>query len=374
MKILFVACTDNPFDHNAGSGKDYEIYHGLAANGAEMALAGPFVFSQTPFERISRKAHHIFLGKRPPKYPDSFLREAASEVQSAIQVQRPDVIFSKYLAIISRIQTDIPIVVLSDTTLAGSQREWPIFSAPAFRKQNKAEQKGYDKAWAILVHSQWSVEDLVDCYHQPVSKIHMHPCPASIPSQVIPSTIPVKDFSILKILLVGREFDRKGVDIAIETVRILNEQGFPAKLRIVGLNGESDEHIKYMGLYNKTRPEELHAYAENYQWAHFLIHPARFEAAGIVPAEAAAFGVPTLTNDVGGLATSVLDGVSGVVLPKHSPAGEYARVCRQYAAAPAAYRALCLSARRRYEEELNWGVLSKKLYDICLEASRHPGS
>ncbi|MEM5774522.1 MAG: hypothetical protein AAGU05_05925, partial [Anaerolineaceae bacterium] len=90
MKILFVACTDNPFDHNAGSGKDYEIYHGLAANGAEMALAGPFIFSQTPFERISRKAHHILLGKRPPKYPDSFLREAVSEVQSAIQVQRPD--------------------------------------------------------------------------------------------------------------------------------------------------------------------------------------------------------------------------------------------------------------------------------------------
>ncbi len=198
----------------------------------------------------------------------------------------------------------------------------------------------------------------------------MYPCPASIPKQVIPSEIPVKEMDPFKILLVGRDFDRKGVDIAIETVRILNREGVPAQLKIVGLVGQSDSQVKFMGLYNKTRPEELQAYADNYRWANFLLHPARFEAAGIAPAEAAAFGVPTLTNNVGGLATTVADGVSGVVLPKHSPASEYARVCRQYAADPAAYRQLCLSTRRRYDRELNWDVLARKLYDICQVAAR----
>jgi glycosyltransferase involved in cell wall biosynthesis len=139
-------------------------------------------------------------------------------------------------------------------------------------------------------------------------------------------------------------------------------------LRIVGLKGESDDTVQYMGLYNKTIPQQLEAYVSNYQWANFLIHPARFEAAGIVPAEAAAFGVPTVTNDVGGLATTVADRISGVVLPKHSPAEGYVRVLQEYQSDPAAYRMLCESTRKRYENELNWDVLSIKLYRICQEA------
>ncbi|MCE5207921.1 MAG: glycosyltransferase, partial [Chloroflexi bacterium] len=100
----------------------------------------------------------------------------------------------------------------------------------------------------------------------------------------------------------------------------------------------------------------------------FLIHPARFEAAGIVPAEAAAFGVPTITNNVGGLATTVADRVSGVVLPKHSPAESYVRVLKEYCDNPVAYHLLCETTRQRYETELNWDVVSKKLYRICLDA------
>ncbi|MCE5208400.1 MAG: glycosyltransferase family 4 protein, partial [Chloroflexi bacterium] len=315
MKVLFVACQDSPFDHNAGSGKDYEIYQGLVRNGAEVVVVGPFPFSQTFAERIFRKAHTLLIKRRPAKYPDSFLNKAAAEVKKNIRTHKPDVIFSKYLSILCRIKTEVPIVVLSDTTLAGNQREWPIFTRAAFLKQNRCKQKGYDLAHSIFVHSQWSVDDLVHSYHQPLSKIHLNACPASIPTDVIPATITPKDLSPLKILIVGREYRRKGIDIAIEVIRQLNRQGTDACLRIVGMNGESDEQVQYMGLYNKTIPEQLQGYVANYQWANFLIHPARFEAAGIVPAEAAAFGVPTITNNVGGLATTVADRVSGVVLP-----------------------------------------------------------
>lgn len=369
MKVLFVACTDSPFDHNAGSGKDFELYHGLIRNGAEVIVAGPFPFSQTLAERVFRRIHRMLFKRRPPKYTDSFLIKAAKEVEDSIRKHQPDVIFSKYLGILCRVHTGVPMVVLSDTTLAGSQREWPIFTHAAFIKQNRGEQKAYDMAHSIFVHSDWSVEDLVQNYRQPREKIYMNPCPASIPAEVVPDAIEEKSLSPLKILIVGREYDRKGVDIAVETVRQLNREGTAAVLRIVGLKGEGDDQVQYMGLYNKTIPEQLQRYADNYRWANFLLHPARFEAAGIVPAEAAAFGVPTLTNNVGGLASTVADGVSGVVLPKHSPAEGYVRVLQDFTRDPAAYRRLCLSTRQRYETELNWNVVSKKLYRICLAAS-----
>jgi len=369
MKVLFVACTDDPFDHNAGSGKDYELYHGLLRNQAEMALVGPFPFSQTFPERVYRKLHGMFIKRRPEKYPRSFLRNAARQVQAAIEANQPDVIFSKYLPIIARLKTDIPIVVLSDTTLAGSQREWPIFTELAYRTQFQVEKKAYSMAAGIIVHSDWSVDDLLHAYGQPREKILMTPCPASIPAQVIPERIAAKDLDPLKIVLVGRDRVRKGVDIAIEVVRKLNAAGYKAVLRIVGLSGESDEMVQYMGLYNKTIPEQLEGYVSNYEWANFMIHPARFEAAGIVPAEAAAFGVPTITNDVGGLGTTVKDGVSGVVLPRLSNAEDYVQAFVGYLENPEKYEELCRTTRERYEEELNWDVVGERVYEVCEKVS-----
>ena len=122
-----------------------------------------------------------------------------------------------------------------------------------------------------------------------------------------------------------------------------------------------------MGLYNKTIPEELEGYVANYQWANFLLHPARFEAAGIVPAEAAAFGVPTLTNDAGGLATTVADGVSGVVFPKDSPADVYVSKIVELINDPAATQQLVKTTKARFEQELNWLAAGDRIYQVAEE-------
>ena len=76
--------------------------------------------------------------------------------------------------------------------------------------------------------------------------------------------------------------------------------------------------LRYVGPFTKSIPDQLDKYVDLYRQAHLLIHPAVFEAAGIVPSEAAAFGTPTITNDAGGLATTVADGESGIVLPTWS--------------------------------------------------------
>ena len=57
--------------------------------------------------------------------------------------------------------------------------------------------------------------------------------------------------------------------------------------------------------------------------AHLLLHPARFDASPIVTSEAAAFSTPTITNNSGGIATSVKHGVSGIVLARKSKPASY---------------------------------------------------
>lgn len=87
-------------------------------------------------------------------------------------------------------------------------------------------------------------------------------------------------------------------------------------------------------------------------------------------AEAAAFGTPTITNNIGGIATSVKDKVSGIVLPKNSPPGAYVKAIADLVNNPDWYYDLCATARRRYEKELNWKVAGKKVVRIVQEAAR----
>jgi glycosyltransferase involved in cell wall biosynthesis len=167
--------------------------------------------------------------------------------------------------------------------------------------------------------------------------------------------------------LVGRDYKRKGIPIAIDVTKQLNENGIPTELTICGLTGDPDGPVRFAGLFRKSIPEELKQYADLYRQAHLLIHPALFEAAGIVPAEAAAFGVPTITNDVGGLATSVAHDISGIVLPGHSPAPAYVEAITGLFRNPEGYRRLSVGARHRYESEQNWEVAGKRVMKILEE-------
>ncbi|MCI0579682.1 MAG: glycosyltransferase, partial [Chloroflexi bacterium] len=162
---------------------------------------------------------------------------------------------------------------------------------------------------------------------------------------------------------------RKGVDIATEAVVRLNDQGIPAELTVCATAGPAAPYVTYVGPFRKSDPAQLAQYAELYRRAHLLIHPARFEPAGIVPGEAAAFGTPTITNDAGGLGTTVRHDVSGLVLPRHSPAETYVAAITNLVNQPDCYYALCHSARKRYEAELNWRSAGQTVEAVFQEAA-----
>lgn len=98
------------------------------------------------------------------------------------------------------------------------------------------------------------------------------------------------------------------------------------------------------------------------------------EAAGIVCSEAAAFGVPTITNAAGGLATTVKDGVSGIALPRGSKAERYVEAIEGLINEPGNYQHLRLAARERYEHELNWRSMVTNILTAfeTLHLENHP--
>lgn len=371
MKLLYATGRYNPLKHDEGSGEDYNLYQVFLRHGFDITIVGPLADKPDLIEKVYRKAHGLVSSKRYAKYSMALLRNAAAEVKDTIDEIKPDALFSHNLSAFVKLETQIPIVYLMDAPLMGAQAQWPVFSNIEYRRMLGWEKTVLKKVSRIITRSHWAWDYLTQEYGIPAEKIVLFQAAAALPERVIPADpIPdQEDLSTLRLLLVGREHERKGIDIAIEVLKQLNQQGVNTQLRIVGLDGENHDNIEFMGLFKKSIEEELIRYTDQYRWAHFLLHPARYDAAPIVTTEAAAFGVPTITNAVGGLATTVQDGVSGRVLPALSPAEEYVKIFRHYVENPDDYHHLRLTSRDRYEREMNWKVVGDAVADVIRQAA-----
>ena len=126
---------------------------------------------------------------------------------------------------------------------------------------------------------------------------------------------------------------------------------------------------KFHGHFQKNDHNQLNQYLKFFEKAHFLVHPARFEASALVTSEAAAFGTPTVTNATGGMETTVKDNVSGIVLPKGSRAVAYAKIIINQIKNFKKYQSLCDATFDRYKKELNWGVMDKHFNKIINSAA-----
>jgi D-inositol-3-phosphate glycosyltransferase len=129
------------------------------------------------------------------------------------------------------------------------------------------------------------------------------------------------------VLSVGRIAPIKGLDTLLDAVARLRDRGHPLRLLVVG--GDADEplngheaalrrQVDRLGLGARVRfvgaqPQEtLRAY---YQAADITVLPSYYESFGMVALEAMACASPVIASRVGGLATTVLDGVTGFLVP-----------------------------------------------------------
>ena len=92
-----------------------------------------------------------------------------------------------------------------------------------------------------------------------------------------------------------------------------------------------------------------------------FILPSRAEAFGIVVSEAAAFGIPSLVCDTGGLADTVRPGISGFCLPLADDGTLFAKQAKVILGA---YESFSKNAYADYENRLNWGTSINQLTDL----------
>jgi glycosyltransferase involved in cell wall biosynthesis len=299
-------------------------------------------------------------------------RLSALALNKAESEWHPDLVFSIYAPPLAFYSGKAPCVFNTDTTLLGWQLGGAGFGGIPLKFLVWEERRAVRKSTLTITFSEWCKNDIIARHQIAPDRIFVQPMPSALPPEVVPARdefVPKKINSPIRLLLVGRDYERKGIPTAIDVARQLNQKGISTELTICGLTGEPDGPVRFAGLFRKSVPEELRKYAGLYRQAHLLIHPATFDPSPIVPAEAAAFGVPTISNDVGGIATSVSHGVSGIVLPAHSPAEAYVETIVKLARNQDEYARLSLGARKRYEEEQNWQVAGQRVMKMLEEAT-----
>jgi len=372
MKILYVPGRWDPTVQNEFSGSDFGAYNMLKKQPeTEVFLVDPLIDTPNLIEKILVRIYGLFWEKRLIKYFPSSLQKAGQVVNKAIKVLQPDVIFSKYSAPMVHANIDRPFVYMCDSTVRWTKAVWPEFSKLGFLIMEKWEAKPIRKCDRLITFSEESAQVIKTNYKKDPDKIRVLPIPAYIPPNILPKkdTIHKQLDETLHLLLVGKRFHLRGMDIAIETAQLLNANGYPTQLRIVGMEGEDQAHVNFMGMYDKEQPDQMKSYFDFFNWADLLIHPSRFHSAGIVISEAAAFGLPTITNAAGGLATSVQDDVTGVVLPKDSPAADYVDAITVLIKDEKRYQKYRSAARTRFDQQLNWEKAGQRLFDIIKEVA-----
>lgn len=124
---------------------------------------------------------------------------------------------------------------------------------------------------------------------------------------------------------VGEEWRRKGLEKAIETVRLLRDKRPGLQLWVAGPEPQAVRHL-FSGWQDGYRLLGKVEAASLYPQLDLLLHPARHEPFGMVITEAMTAGVPVLVSDACGAAPQIGAGF-GRVLSYTSPASAWAEAC-----------------------------------------------
>lgn len=180
--------------------------------------------------------------------------------------------------------------------------------------------------------------------------------------------------SKFRVLFVGRLTLQKGVDILCESVRMLEDEALLDDLEflIVGsgplepLVRKVAERCGNVTCMGRVTDEAL---PEIYGGCDLFVMPSRRETFGMVALEAQACGLPTVAANVSGPSDIVVDGVTGILIPREDPRSLVSaiRECHMlWSGNYERYREMCVRARENAVKRFDWDIIVSRLYDMLM--------
>jgi D-inositol-3-phosphate glycosyltransferase len=236
-------------------------------------------------------------------------------------------------------------------------------------------------------------QDMERLYGAPGSRIDIVPCGYD-PGELWPVRssarrrlglgIERNEFMVLQL---GRMVARKGVDNVIRSIAVLRDTyGVPARLVIVGSDaagnevGASPELRRLTGLCEQLGLSDRVLFAGRqprnrlryyYSAADAFVTTPWYEPFGITPVEAMACGAPVIGAEVGGIKDTVVDGVTGYLVPPNDPDAVAQRLALLHNA-PEHARHMGREGIRRAGSRYTWQSVAQRIATAYESALRLP--
>lgn len=388
----------NYLDLTQWSGTLFYMQQALVRNGFQVIRLGtPKVYPSWQRKLLSYGEHLKNVLVPLPFYPP-VQGQWIEQVEKQIFEADCDFIFapiaSKEIVLLN---TSVPIIYLSDSTarlfcqehlythVQGKQSQ---LSQATLEEIEKFEAIALTKAEHIIYPSQWAAQSAIEDYGVAPSKVSIIPFGANLEHPPTAAEVlenrQTNPFVPCRLLFIGVDWQRKGGDIAFQTLLELLHRNINAELVVVGTVPPSHIHHEKLTVIpnlDKNSPQHRQRLDQLLQQSHFLLLPSRAECYGIVLCEASAFGLPVLTSVVGGISTVVKNGLNGYKLPLDACGSDYADRLVQILADPAHYHQLTLGSRDEYDQRLNWNCWAESVHALllslqnrCIPSNTSPGS
>ena len=373
MKVGFAARW-SPLDKRSWSGTSYYTYQQIKKYNEVEIFHYQWTWLLREWLTMQKSMNRrIFKKHSSVEFLKGYAKYFSKQLQKDLEKRPVDVLFVPASSqLIAYLETDIPIIYMTDATFYQLQGYYPSFSnlAEYNIKQGVAlDKNAYLKASHLILGSEWNKTSAINDYGIDPGKISVMACGANLDLIPGPDELNKAESDQCRLLFLGVEWERKGGDIALEVFRLLKKKGLSTHLDIVGCVPPHDlsheKNISVIPFLDKNIAEDIQQLKKILLQTDFLLLPTRAECAGVVFSEASAYGIPSITTETGGVRTYVKDGVNGYALPFVADATDYTEMISKVYYDKTRLRELKKTCREYYDNKLNWDLWGKRFQEIA---------
>lgn len=360
---------DNPGDKRSWSGIPYNLVQQLRRFYDVDIIWLPRTFTEKMISAAG-KVFSILTGKRVETgFGKLSAKLKGRRVTAALRKKKYDAVFFRGSNLAAFAKTDIPQRVYYTDACFHQMVDYYFYNLPQsnIMDGNDVQRMAMENCNINVFASHWALKDAVDYYHIPESNCHIGYFGASVDTTHFNKQ--KHDESLVNLLFVGVDWERKGGQIAVECTKLLNTKD-PSRryvLHFVGCNPPyeiKDENIKLYGFLNRNIPEQAQKMISLREQADIFILPTKAECAGIVFCESSAYGIPSITFDTGGIGDYVINGENGYRLPLGSTPEDFANKILEVLADKGKLQYMQKTSVEMFKKRMNWDALGDRFKEL----------
>lgn len=378
MKLAY-ATTFSAQDVSNWSGTPFHMSQALEKDGMHLDYIGELERKLPPFFKLNQAWKKFTCGQREsPRFNVVAAKYYSEQASKLLTPLNADAIIAPQINPVAYLDCKQPIVLWTDALYASLLGFYPAFSnhsATSIEQGNQITRECLSRCELAIFSSDWAAQSAVELYGTSKDKVKVVPFGANMNSHHtvddIRAMLKLRSRDTVKLLFLGKHWDRKGGDIVFNVAKALHAAGQKVELNFVGCHPPKSEevpaYIKCHGFISKRTPEGVAKITALLQESHFLFVPSRAEAYGIVFCEANAFGLPCLTSYVGGISTIVKNNINGMTFGLDASPRVYCDYIIDLMQNYDRYEELALSSFHEYETRLNWSMAVKEVKKLIAE-------